>query len=201
MAAPARPNRIEKLAGRGAVVSAAAVGLAIFVLPAAWLDAAAAASGVAVLSPLAAAPPGAGARVVPALGGGALIALVVRSILHILFGAAGVPAPRTKRDDGTPVVRRADAHPDAPPRRPLSAAELGGSALPSDLDTPLSAMDPGAIPRVPRQPVRPVAPLASGERLQVFALAQPVPAEPAGDHQAPSIDALMRRLGSGRAAV
>lgn len=201
MAVPARPNPIEKLASRGAIVSAAAVSLAIIVLPAAWLDAAIDASGVAVLLPFAAVPPGAGARMVPALGGGALIALVVRSILRILVGAAGVPAPRTKRHDGTPVVRRADAHPDAPPRRPLSAAELGGSALPSNLDTPLSAMDPGAIPRVPRQPVRPVAPLASGERLQVFALTQPVPVETAGDHQAPSIDALMRRLGGGGATV
>lgn len=116
----------------------------------------------------------------------------VGAVCRFLFGAGGGVRPAAGGDDAL-VVRRADAHPDAPPRRPLSLADLGGIALPSDLDTPLSAIDPDAIPPIPREPVRPVAPLASGERLQIFALA--VPSAPVADGDA-TIDALMRRLGS-----
>ena len=115
----------------------------------------------------------------------------VGSVRRFLFGAGGGVGSGAG-DDGALVVRRADAHPDAPPRRPLSLADLGGIAPPSDLDTPLSAIDPDAIPSVPRAPVRPVAPLASGERLQIFALA--VPSAPVAEGDA-TIDALMRRLG------
>lgn len=176
-----------------------AVGLMFVALPSAWLDAMIDASGVAAVLSLATPPVGVGERVMLALGGGGLVAVVIWSVLYILFGAEGVLAPRLSSEDGTPVVRRADAHPDAPPRRPLSAAELVGIALPSDLDTPLSAMDPDAIPQVPREPVRPVAPLVSGERMQVYALA--VPVKPATKDRTPSIDALMRRLTGGRAAV
>lgn len=80
--------------------------------------------------------------------------------------------------DGIPVLRRADAHPDAPARRPIRALEDLGDPLPMrsrtivrtaepgdertlpvDLDTPLAVMDPGAILAAPHEPVRPVAPL------------------------------------------
>ena len=71
--------------------------------------------------------------------------------------------------------------------------------MPTDLDTPLAAIDPGAIPALPREPVRPVAPLAPGERLQTFALAPPAPRQPVAT-EPPSIEALLRRLeqGAGR---
>jgi hypothetical protein len=101
-------------------------------------------------------------------GGGAFVAL--RMALRL------VP---TAREDGVPVLRRADAHPDAPARRPIRAMEDLGDplpmrtrailkpasddaerTLPADLDTPLAAMDPGAILAAPQEPVRPVAPLA-----------------------------------------
>ncbi len=70
------------------------------------------------------------------------------------------------------MVRRADAHPDAPPRKPMSAADLGtpmmevgvGAArderpIPVDLDLPLAAFDPKAILPSPMTPARPVSSL------------------------------------------
>lgn len=76
-----------------------------------------------------------------------------------------------------PTIRRADAHPDAAPRRPIRAEEdlgpplpmmsaptarrrTGELTLPRDLDQPLAAFDPISIPDVPRHPVRVVPPLA-----------------------------------------
>ncbi|MGN7998863.1 hypothetical protein [Sphingomonas sp. 22176] len=77
----------------------------------------------------------------------------------------------------TPIIRRADAHPDARPRPPLRAtqeldspawaapeiaaeqgveggivAETDERDLPADLDQPLAAFDPLAIPAVPLPP-------------------------------------------------
>ncbi len=65
-----------------------------------------------------------------------------------------------------PMIRRADSHPDADPRLPLRAThELDGPGqpeatpeqaaerdLPADLDQPLAAYDPQAIPSVPLPP-------------------------------------------------
>jgi hypothetical protein len=122
-------------------------------------------------------PLGATARTLLAVVAGGLVG----GGLFMAFRAATrlVPAPR---EDGVPVLRRADAHPDAPARRPIRASEdlgaplpIGAPAepaapamgspliertLPADLDTPLAALDPAAIPAAPREPVRPVAPLA-----------------------------------------
>ncbi|MCI1142294.1 hypothetical protein MOP88_08260 [Sphingomonas sp. WKB10] len=64
------------------------------------------------------------ARAVLALAGGALAGAVIWSALFLLFGPGGLLAPRAASSDGVPVLRRADAHPDAPARRPLSAADL-----------------------------------------------------------------------------
>ncbi len=224
MVALARPDLMTKLPGWGAAASAASVGMAFVALPAAWLEAVVQASGVAALLPVAEPPLGATARAVLALGGGALTATVVWAALYILFGAGGFFVATPPRADGGPVVRRADAHPDAPPRRPLTAAELTGTpaplgradypvpsipvpmsgpqerTVPSDLDTPLSALDPAAIPVVPKEPVRPVASLAPGERMHTFALTPPPPPKPQPQAEMPSIDALLRRLeqGAGR---
>jgi hypothetical protein len=93
-------------------------------------------------------------------------------------GPGGLLArPPRRRDDGVPVVRRADAHPDAPPRRPMTAADLGTPmmevtaanpvtlerSIPADLDQPLAAFDPHAILPVPMAPIRPVTPLVQAE--------------------------------------
>lgn len=213
----APPDLIAKLPGWGAAGGAALVGLGMPALPDAWLDAAVRAAGVAAVLPAAQSPLGATARGVLALGGGALAAAVAWAALYLLFGPRGLLAARMPAADGVPIVRRADAHPDAPPRRPMTAAELNGPPapigravapvpaipvpmsgplereVPADLDVPLAALDPAAIPAAPREPVRALAPLAPGERLQIFALAPPPPkrAEPA---EPPTIDALLRRL-------
>ena len=183
-------------------------------------------SGASSLVNAAAPPLGLTARLVLALGLGGGLAVVVWSGLFLLLGERRlrVTLSRRPRGDGVPVVRRADAHPDAPPRRPLTAAELTGTpaplgradypvpsipvpmsgpqerTVPSDLDTPLSALDPAAIPVVPKKPVRPVASLAPGERMHTFALTPPAPPKPQPQAEMPSIDALLRRLeqGAGR---
>jgi hypothetical protein len=212
-----RPDLIAKLPGWGAAAAAALVGIGFVALPDAWLEAGVDASGIAALFAVAQPPLGATARAVLALAGGGVAAAFVWSALYLLFGEGGFLAPRASSEDGVPQVRRADAHPDAPPRRPLTAAELAppiGRAsvaepaipvpvagplertVPADLDTPLAALDPAAIPPVPREPVRPVPPLAPGERLQTFTLAPPAP-RPVAISEAPSIEALLRRLEQG----
>lgn len=109
------------------------------------------------------------------------------------------PRPALANPDAAlraPTIRRADAHPDAAPRRPIRADEDLGPPLPMvtakplfrdrsseqdlprDLDQPLAAFDPVAIPDVPRAPVR--------------AFARPTPApvmEPAAEPDASPIGA------------
>lgn len=200
----------------GVVAGASAVAL-FTLLPADSLSSLVWSSGIAALVPAAAPPLGITARALLALGGGVVAAAVAWSALFLLFGPGGWLAPKA-RGAGVPAVRRGDAHPDCPPRRPMSATELGTPmmeinalpgerALPRDLDQPLHAFDPGSVPDVPREPVRAVAPLARpalapGERLETFAL-DPLPAGPAiapQRREPPSqetIEALLRRLEEG----
>ena len=105
-------------------------------------------------------------------------------------GRPAQPGPvRAKRPVAQmpPTIRRADAHPDAAPRRPIRAAEDLGPPLPmvaaplargvpeperpvpADLDQPLAAFDPISVPDVPREPVRAVAPLAKAESVVDYA--------------------------------
>lgn len=108
---------------------------------------------------------GIGAALLLALTGGGLIAW--RCVARARAG-------------GAPVLRRADSHPDAPPRPPLRAmrdlgtpfldiraidgagarpVEVVERALPRDLTQPLAAFDPAAIPAVPRAPAATLSPL------------------------------------------
>ncbi|MES2339546.1 MAG: hypothetical protein V4537_15750 [Pseudomonadota bacterium] len=121
--------------------------------------------------------------------------------------------------DHVPVLRRADAHPDAPARAPLLATrDLGvpfldvrapkpapvERDLPADLDATLSAFDPFAIPAAPAEPVRAVAPLQSsrsaiqdvGERFETFELHPPI----AAARTDATIHALLDRLERGVSA-
>ena len=151
-------------------------------------------SGLPALLPAAAPPLGTTARVLVALVGGLAAAAVTWSALFLLFGPGGLietiaqrrargvavvaddeTESRDEEDERLPTLRRADAHPDAPPRRPLSAKDLGvpmppvepivvaappeTRPIPADLDLPLAAFDPASVPAEPREPVRPVAPL------------------------------------------
>lgn len=214
MVETSRPDMMRSApqwAGAGAGLLVAAVAA---LMPGATLEALVSGSGIAALLPVAAPPLGVTARAVLALGGGVAVAAVVWAALYLLVGPGGLLAPRA-RAAGVPVVRRADAHPDAPPRWPLTATELPEppvaadlppieAALPADLDMPLALYDPDALPPVPAPPVRalkPLAPgLAPGERLETYTLTPPPPPAPAprarGD-EPPSIDALLRRLEEG----
>lgn len=223
MVAFPRQSLIRHLPLGGAALIGSAAAATFLLMPADLLESLVWHSGVAAVLPVAAPPLGDTARAVLAFGGGSLAAAVAWSALFLLFGAGGFLTGAKRREDGIPVVRRADAHPDAPPRRPLSAADLGlpmmavaaprvaegDRPIPADLDLPLAAFDPNALLPVPMEPVRPVAPLAPPpvERIATFALPlapqgpAPIgPADRAESNPAPTIEALLRRLeqGAGR---
>ena len=201
---PSRAAMMRWIAPVGGAVAALAVVLLFVALPATVLEDWVWRSGLPSLIGAAEPPLGTTARAVLALAGGALAGAVTWSALFLLFGPGGLLAPRADSSDGVPVLRRADAHPDAPARRPLSAADLeddddtmfarpvtGASPppppveqpIPADLDLPLAAFHPGALPPVPLTPVRPVPPLR-------------VPAKPAAEEPAapPTIESLIDRL-------
>ncbi|MBE2990677.1 hypothetical protein IFR23_01460 [Sphingomonas sp. CFBP 13603] len=176
MVAHIRQNLIRALPLYGAVTGGVLMTVIVALLPTETLESLVWTTGVAALVPAASPPLGMTARVLLALGSGVLVGALLWSSLFLLFGPGGMLAKRTPREDGMPVIRRADAHPDAPPRKPMSAADLGtpmmevgvggsGGArdertIPVDLDLPLAAFDPKAILPVPMEPVRPVPPLA-----------------------------------------
>ena len=176
MIALTRQTLIRSLPVYGAVVGGLIAAIGVLLASTETLESAVWTTGVAALVPSAAPPLGTTARAQLAVGRGALVAALRWSSLFLLFGPGGVFAKPSPREDGVPVIRRADAHPDAPPRKPMSAADLGtpmmevgvggsGGArdeqtIPADLDQPLAAFDPNAIRPVPMEPVRPVSPLA-----------------------------------------
>lgn len=186
------------VAGTIGLLAAAGIGL----LPNAKIEGFVAATGLSpFLSPVS--PPL--VRAILVVVGGALIAALAGAGLYAALGrravSIGRPAepPHEVAEKPVPVLRRADAHPDAPARRPVSAAKDLGTPLlevsvgmampgqepeldlPADLDQPLAAFDPAAILPVPRSPVRPVAALARlprpqlidpGDRFETFAPAR-----------------------------
>ncbi len=157
-------------------------------------------------------PLGMKARMLLALVAGLGAGAVTWAVVYLLWGPGGLLARRAKpvRDDDdedyVPTVRRSDRHPDAPPRRPLNAAELGAPpppleediverTLPADLDQPLSAYDPEAILSTPREPMRP----ASAEPMPIPPMREPAPEEqgaalPLPDRQDESIETILDRL-------
>lgn len=158
----------------GAAIAVATVAAVCFaVMPASALESLVWRTGIAALIPAAQPPLGLTARAVLALATAGVGAAVTWSALFLLVGPGGLLVRPARREDGVPIVRRADAHPDAPPRRPMSAADLGTPlmevsaanpvelerSIPADLDQPLAAFDPHAILPVPMAPVPPVAPL------------------------------------------
>lgn len=204
--APSRAAMTRWVAPAGGGAAALAVALLFVLLPATVLEDWVWRSGLPSLIGAAEPPLGTTARAVLALAGGALAGAVVWSALFLLFGPGGLLAPRVASGDGVPVLRRADAHPDAPARRPLSAADLddGDDAvfapavaapmppppveqpIPADLDQPLAAFHPGALPDVPLTPVRPLPPLRALARSPSEAQAAP--------QAPPTIESLLDRL-------
>ena len=204
-----RPHLTRAIPTVGAVAAGVMVALAAIAVPGVWLENVVSGSGLPALLPVAEPPLGLTARAVLALGGGVAAAAVMWAALYLLFGPGGPFAAKPRARGAAPTVRRADAHPDAPPRWPLSAAELAAPpeppalerSLPADLNVPLAHFDPTAVLPVPRESVRalkPLAPaLAPGERMETFKLTPPSPpAAPAPD-EPPTIDALLRRLEQG----
>ncbi|MDF2495048.1 hypothetical protein [Sphingomonas sp.] len=134
--------------------------------------------GLPSLIPAAAPPVGATGRTLLALI--ALFPFLVAAALAWRL-SDGKPMMRLRRplSGRVPALRRADAHPDHPPRWPIRADEDLGPPLPAidslvrrslldddlplpaDLEQTLAAFDPIAIPDVPREPARPVAPLVT----------------------------------------
>lgn len=207
------------IAGAAGAASALIAALAFAVAPLSAIEMLVVGSGLPrILSP--AEPPlGATARAllcfVGSVGIGALVLLVGGRV----FGDATIGFGRIDDTvERTPVVRRADSHPDAPPRPPVIATrELGAPmmsvgaeqdeerALPRDLDTPLADYDPQAfVESHPPQPLpsdqepdyRIAAPaplprpttLAAGERFETFDLNPPMPPTTASPRPQPRLD-------------
>jgi hypothetical protein len=177
-----------------AAVLGGAAAMACFLLPVPMLEALMMDSGLPAVLSAAAPPLGFNARVAIALGAGGLLGVFSWLALFILLGSRGLTIGKAKaaNDDAvpTPVLRRADAHPDAPARAPLLATrdlgtpflEVSAPAkpekpqpehipeqpLPLDLEQPLAAFDPEAIPDSPVPPPHTVAPLRQAARPAVF---------------------------------
>jgi hypothetical protein len=135
-----------------AILLAALGGLMFLLMPSAVLEDLVVDSGIASLVTAAQPPLGITAHFAIAF----LVALVVGSVswfgLFLLIGTRIVMIGGNAREDGVPILRRADAHPDAPPRRPVFAnRDLGTPFLEVTADTPppMSAADAMAfVPRV-----------------------------------------------------
>lgn len=158
-------------------------------------------SGIAAVLPMAEPPLGFTARALLVLLCGGGVGLVVWFALFLAFGTRSIVLQRARAAaDAAPVLRRADAHPDAPARKPLFAhRELGTPFLdvraqprhivadlppelepepepeewpiPADLDQPLAGYDPAAMSNESADRFLPPAP-------------QPAPMRPAASHQA-----------------
>ncbi|MEG3125558.1 hypothetical protein [Sphingomonas sp. GB1N7] len=210
-------------------------------------------SGVVALIPAAEPPLGLTARAMLVLIGGGGMGAIAWFALYLLIGTRSIAILGSDlKTADIPVLRRADAHPDAPARRPLFAnSDLGTpfldvrapvhivaeeiaavvavpelptppivepvvrmppveAALPADLDQPLAAFDPQAIPDqpiawfVPPRPTPPAAPFVQPDRPQTFTSSErfetfelkPVPAKPARSEfdASASIHSLLDRL-------
>ena len=226
------PGRLTRAAPLAAFALGALCALLIVVLPPWRLEAIVSASGLDQVFAAARPPLGGTARAALALASGGAVAALAWAVLALAPRLLPMRAAAAEHSD-VPVLRRADAHPDAPSRRPLRVSEDLGvprpigavgaepvnpepivqRTLPADLDTPLAAIDPEAIPATPREPVRPVAPLARAapvehgpavdEAIETFELtpirrtpkpaAAPTPARPT------SLAAMLDRLEQGAA--
>jgi hypothetical protein len=204
VAFPLAQRLILPIASAAGGLAATIAGIAMLGIPAESLEGAVMASGLPAILAAAEPPLGWTARAGLAAVLGALLGGPVWLGLRAALGARTITVPlfpgRASASTGepltisAPILRRADAHPDAPPRRPLMAEELGTpflevtapklklapveQPLPVDLSTPLAAVDPDAIPELPVQPVRAVPSLyrkpepiqAPGERFEAFEL-------------------------------
>ena len=172
----------------GAVV-ATLVALSFVAMPIGVIENMAVDSGVASILTAAAPPLGLTARLAVAFFAGAIAGGIIWFGLRLVVGARAVVIRHGEGEDGVPVLRRADAHPDAPARRPVFAnsdlgtpfldvkAEPSGEAeaeaevavarhVPADLDTPIAEYwTPDNTPLLDVEP-EPVFPPMSAPHLE-----------------------------------
>lgn len=159
-------GRTVPIAPACGIVVAGLVAIAFLLMPIVVIEDMAMDSGVAAMLTAAAPPFGLTARLAVAFFAALAIGGVTWFGLFLTFGARTVSLGSAKPADGVPVLRRADAHPDAPARRPVFAnSDLGTPFLdvkaapvddfepwlegavivsaacdvPADLDTPIAA--------------------------------------------------------------
>lgn len=142
-----------------ATLAAGALGalaaLSVAAVPGAMLEQAVSASGLPAVIAAAEPPLGMTARIALALAAGLVVAGVARLLLLVILGDSAEGAAVEARDDAPapPSIRRADAHPDAPPRPPLLATrdlgtpflEVRAGGKPDEDDAPLPAL-PEPVP-------------------------------------------------------
>ena len=180
------PLRHPRLTLSFATFAAALIGLAAAVLlalaPREMLESLAVDSGVAAVLPAAEPPLGITARAVLVVAGAGGLAAIAWLGLFLLFGDRPISFGRAAGDaedaEAAPTIRRADSHPDANPRRPLSAARDLPPPSPAHPDEDVTPVAAAPIEYAVFEPVaEPVAePWAPGERLETFELApEPLP--------------------------
>jgi hypothetical protein len=133
-----------------AILLAALGGLMFLLMPTAVLEDLVVDSGIASFVTAAEPPLGITAHFAIAF----LVALVAGGVswfgLFLVIGTRVVAIGRHAREDGVPILRRADAHPDAPPRRPVFAnRDLGTPFLEVTADTPVPMSAADAMAYVP----------------------------------------------------
>lgn len=168
------PNRALALAGLLGIAAA----LLVAMLPGGLIASGVAASGAAAFVPAAEPPFGATARLILMVFAGAAVALPA---WFVLFNLPRLVQLRViDASAGAPSVRRADAHPDAPPREPLRAGrDLCFEVVADDSDLAAFAVEP--VPELPGLPDEPVIAMGDPvpESLPVAPrLADPEPAAP-----------------------
>lgn len=167
-----RPSRfVLPVAPMAAMIAATLVALVILAMPIDSLETLVEESGIATLVTAAAPPLGPTARFAIAFVAALAVGAIVWFAAFLLIGARKLvirprrrrsgerihePKPvkrsrfsKRQRDDGVPVLRRADAHPDAPARRPVFAT--------SDLGTPFLDVKAATEP----EPIAPFADAAA----------------------------------------
>lgn len=194
------------IAGAAGAASALIAATVFALMPLALVESIVVTSRLPELVGAAEPPLGATARALLCFFGSVAVGAIVLLVVGRIVGDRSFDLSFGKVDEAverTPIVRRADSHPDAPPRPPVIATrELGAPMmsvgveeerpLPQDLDTPLAEYDPLAfIESHPPEPLpcedepdsrvaapaplpRP-APLVAGERFETFDLTPPKP--------------------------
>lgn len=131
------------LALAGAGLAGALVALATLAIPAPLLEDVVVTSGIAAFVPAAEPPLGATARICVGVFAGGAVALIAWFLLSALL-AWRDSRSEPEHGERRPAVRRADAHPDAPPRPPLLATRDLGMPFTAKVDSELEEIDADA---------------------------------------------------------